>query len=275
MANRRFIWGAALSAALSVTLVAQQAPPAAQQTQNDFYSVACVKVTLGKSADFGALVSGDMRKLAQAEVDSGRLSRWSASHTIVSAGSEAECDYRFISFYPGIPAEPISDEELAAALQKAGIGATPQQWRDRLNSVGSLVYSSIYQYQASVGGPKEGDYVVINEMSVPNTDDWIASEKKLWQPIFEDAVKDGAVDGWSVGVQLMPRGAKDPHRFYTADIYPNWASLFTLFGPGFLDRWKKVHPDVSIEDGMAQGQKVETIEHTTLYKIVAVAQAAK
>jgi hypothetical protein len=275
MTIRRFFWSAALAAALSVTLVAQQAPSATQQMQNEFYRVACVKVTPGKSADFSALVNGDMRKLEQAEVSSGRLSHWSALHASVPAGSEAECDYRFAYFFPGLPPAPMSDEEFAAALQKASINMTPQQWGDRLGGVGTLVYSSINRRVASVGGPKEGDYVVINDMSVSNTDEWIGDEKKLWQPLFEDGVKDGVMDGWSVGVQFMPRGAKDPHRFYTVDIYPNWESVFTFFGPGFPDRWKKVHSDVPIEYGMAQEEKVETIEHTTLYKVVAVVQASK
>ena len=44
----------------------------------------------------------------------------------------------------------------------------------------------------------------------------------------------------------MPRGAQDPYLTYTVDIYPNWQSLMTFFGPTFQDRWKKVHPDVPI-----------------------------
>ena len=97
---------------------------------------------------------------------------------------------------------------------------------------------------------------------------WIDNETKLWKPIFEDGLKDGSVDGWSVNVQFMPRGAKDRQLTYTVDIYPSWQSLFNFFGPNFGELWKKVNPDIPIADGMAQEEKVDTIEHTVIYKVV-------
>jgi hypothetical protein len=275
MAARHCLWGSALLAALVGVLVPQPTMSQSQQAPNPSYRVACVKAKPGKGADLSALVSGDLRKFEQAEVDSGRLTRWAAMRAVVPTGTEVECDYRIASYYPGLPAEPMSDDQTAAALKKAGINMTPQQWADHLDDVGSLIYSGVYQRAATVGGGKEGDYLVMNEMSVPNVDDWIAHEKKLWQPLFEDAVKDGAVDRWHAALEVLPHGAEDLHRFYTVNIYSNWSSVFNFFGPGFPDRWKKVHPDVPIADGMAEEHKVETIQHTYLYKLVALIQPSK
>ena len=268
MVIRHLLWSAALAAALPVTLVAQQAP-------SGFHNVTCVKVKPGKTADFNAFVKGDLRKYEQSRVDSGAVSGVLVLRTISPGGSDAECDYTFVTFYSGLPNAPMSDDETAAALKKAGISSTLEEWRQEHQAVGDLVYNSINRAVLQVGGPKEGDYVVINDMTVPNVDDWIANEKKVWQPLFEDGVKDGSVDGWAVIVQFMPRGDKDPHTTYTVDIYPNWQAVYNFFGPGLADRWKKIHPDVPIADGMAQQPKFDTIEHTSLLKVVASIEASK
>ncbi len=272
---RRCLWGSSVLATLIGVLVPQSAMSQSKQTPNPYYSVACVKAKPGKGADLSTFVSGDLRKFEQAEVDSGRLTHWAAMRAVVPAGTEVECDYRMASYYPGLPAEPMSDDQTAAVLKKAGINMISQQWANRLGEVGSLVYSGVYQRAATVGGGKEGDYLVMTEMSVPNVDDWIAHEKKLWQPLFEDAVKDGAMDGWHAAVEVFPHGAEDLHRFYTVNIYPNWSSVFTFFGPSFQDRWRKVNPDVPIADGMAEERKVETIQHTYVYKLVVLIQPSK
>ncbi len=138
-----------------------------------------------------------------------------------------------------------------------------------LEASGMLVSSSIVRTALQVGAAKEGDYIVVNDMKVLGSiGAWIDNETKLWKPIFEDGLKDGSVDGWSVNVQFMPRGAKDRQLTYTVDIYPNWQSLFDFFGPNFGERWKKVNPGIPIADGMAQEEKADTIEHTVIYKVV-------
>jgi hypothetical protein len=268
MAIRHLLWSAALAAALPVTLVAQQAP-------SGFHNVTCVKVKPGKTADFSAFVKGDLRKYEQSRVDSGAISGVLVLRTISPGGSDAECDYAFVTFYSGLPNAPMSDDETAAALKKAGISSSLEEWRQEHQAVGDLVYNSINRAVLQVGAAKEGDYIVINDMAVTNVDDWIANEKKIWQPLFEDGVKDGSVDGWAVVVQFMPRGDKDPHIRYTVDIYPNWQAVYNFFGPGFADRWKKIHPDVPMAGEMEQEQKLETIEHTSLLKVVASIQATK
>ena len=268
MAIRHLLWSAALAAALPVTLVAQQAP-------SGFHSVSCVKVKPGKSADFNAFVKGDLRKFEQSRVDSGAISSVIVLRTISPAGSDAECDYTFVTFYSGLPNAPMSDDEVVAALKKAGISSSLEEWRQEHQAVGDLVYSAIDRVVAQVGKAKEGDYIVVNDMKVPDTSAWIDHEKKLWQPIFEDGLKDGSVDGWAVVDQFMPRGAKDKHLTYTVDIYPNWQAVYKFFGPGFDDRWKKIHPDVPIGEGMTEEQKFNTIEHTSLLKVVASIEPSK
>lgn len=268
MAIRHLFWGAALAAALPVTLAAQQASPG-------FHQVSCVKVKPGKGADFRTLLNGDLHKLEQSRVDSGAYSGWIALHTVIPAGREATCNYVLVSFYSGLPRAPLSDEEMTAELQKAGISSTLEQLDQQEDAVGYLVYNSIDRTVLHVGGAKKGDFIVVNNMKVTDNDAWIDNEKKLWQPIFEDGLKDGSVDGWSVIVQFMPRGSEDRSITSTVDIYPSWDAVYKFFGPGFEARWKKIHPDVPVDQGFAQEHKLDTITHTTLYKVVDAIQPSK
>jgi hypothetical protein len=228
-----------------------------------------VKVKPGMDAEFDATRTGDLLKLEQYEVNSGRVSAYYVLATTTPAGSDARCDYAFVEFYPGLPPAPQSDAEQEADLHKAGVAKTGQQFGSELGASGTLVSTSIVRTALQVGAAKEGDYIVVNDMKVLGSiGAWIDNETKLWKPIFEDGLKDGSVDGWSVNIQFMPRGAKDRQLTYTVDIYPSWQSLFNFFGPNFGERWKKVNPDIPIADGMAQEEKVDTIEHTVIYKVV-------
>lgn len=240
-----------------------------------FHSVACVKVRRGKMADFKTLFNGNFLKFAQSRVDSGAISAWVVLRTVIPAGRDATCDYAFVTFYSGMPNAPMGKDEMTAALTKAGITATLDEMRQQRDAAGYLVYNSISRTALHVGQAKKGDYIIVNEMSVPHVGAWIANEKKLWQPIFEDGIKDGSVDGWSVVQQIMPRGDKDRGNTYTVDIYPSWDAVFKFFGPGFSDRWKKIHPDVPMNQGMDQEHQFDTIEHTVLYHVVDAISVSK
>ena len=260
MGIRHMAFAAALAAALSATLVAQPTP-------SGYHSISCVRVKAGKSAAFRALLSGDYSKIEQVRVDSGAVSAWIALRTVIPAGTDAGCDYVLVTFYPGLPAAPLSDDEMTAVLQKAGVSSTLQDWHARISDVGELVSNNITQYQALVGGSKKGDYLVFNSMKAADVNECVALQKRLWQPFAEQGVKDGAQDGWAVNIQVMPRGDKDPSLVSSVDIFPTWDSMFTYFGPDFTARWKKVHPEMTPDEAFSEIDKACTIEHTVLYKV--------
>lgn len=260
MGIRHIAFAAALAAALSVTLVAQQAPVG-------FHSISCVRVKPGQSAAFSSLLNGDYHKVEQARVDSGAISTFLALRTVIPAGTDAGCDYVLVSFYPGLPTAPLGDDEMTAVLQKAGVASTVQQWHDRLSAVGELVSNNITQYQALVGGSKKGDYLIFNSMKATDVGECVALQKRLWQPLAEQGVKDGAQDGWAVNIQIMPRGDKDPSLVSTVDIFPSWDSMFNYFGPNLAARWKKVHSELTTDEAFSQIDKACTIDHTILYKV--------
>jgi len=259
MSIPRILLGAALVAALSMPLVGQQ-------KTTGLYEVACVKVNPGQGTAFGEWVDGTSHKLNQESADSGRINNSLVLRTLSPAGTSATCDYVFIDFFNGLPPAPGSGD-LAKALHDAGIAMTPAEFYAKRGELGTLVALNYTQTQTLVGEAKKGDYIVRNEMGAPDAGACLAYEKKVWQPLAEEMVKAGDSDGWVAEIQIFPRGAKDGDTVSSVDIYPNWDAVFKQ-RDSIGNAWKKVHPDMDINNTMEQFGKLCPIEHTVLYKVV-------
>ena len=194
----RLFISAALVAAFSVSLSAQQAP-------NGYHTVACIKVKPGKEAEYRKWAAENGRKLQQANADSGRITTWFLLRSVMPQGSSAACDYLSVSIFPGAPPAPMGLDSMGAALKKAGLATSAQEYVDRRTSLTELVSNNMFQNQITVGSAQKGDYFIVNYMRVPNMTNWLAYEKKVWQPMAESMAKDGVQRGWSVNVQVAVR----------------------------------------------------------------------
>jgi len=261
MAIPRTVACAALATLFSATLVAQMSTA----TNTGYHTINCVKVLPGKAAEYSKFLTEDVHKVAQARVDSGAITAWLELRTVMPQGSEAECDYVLVSFYPGLPKPPLGGEALTTALHQAGLQMSGDEYNDRRNALATTVYNDITQFQVLVGAAHKGDYLVFNAMKVADIDEWIAYEKKVWQPIAEAQVKEGTRTAWALNVQIFPMGSKDKHLASTVDCYPTWESMFT--DPGFEPRFKKVHPDMELGTTFEHFEKLRTIESTVLYHV--------
>jgi hypothetical protein len=262
MTIHRMLGSAAILATLCVTLVAQQQAP------SGYHRVTCVKVKPGRTAEFRALISGDISKVEHSEVDSGTISGWLLLRTMVPAGSDASCDYVFVAFYPGLPPAPMSDEETKAVIEKAGIGKTLSEWQQEHTDNGYQVSNNITRYVTLVGAAKKGDYLVFNSMSVSDLSAWIDWEKKNWQPFAQALVKNGILSAWAINEQVFPHGAKVQSQASSVDVYPSWeAAMHGFGGKKVTDLWNSVHPDLKFADANAQAAKLRTIDAATLYKV--------
>jgi hypothetical protein len=260
MSMPRILLGAAMVAALSMSLVGQQAPVGIHHIQ-------CVKVSPGQQAAVQEWIDGDSHKLTQSLVDSGAYAMSLVLRTQMPAGTDAQCDYVFVTFYNGLPPAPRTRDEMNQALRKADIQMTAGAYNAKLSEMGKLVWDNITQYQALVGGAKKGDYLEFNSMSSPDPDACVAIEKKDWQPLAEQMVKDGNTDGWAINRQVFPRGTRDEPAVSTVDVFPSW-DAFTHHYDSIRSAWPKVHGDADFASTMAQHGKLCTIEHTVLYKVV-------
>lgn len=267
---RRSMLSLAVAMLFSVPLLAQMA----QDGTTGFHSVACVKVKPEKANELRTWLSSDFHKYAQSRVDTGALSLWMLLRSVQPQGASAPCDYLSISFYPGPPPEPLSPEGLEAALKKAGLTVTAQQFMDRRDAMVTLVSNSIFQNRAAVGSIKKGNYLVVNYMKAANVEDWIAFEKKIWPPVAEALVKDGVTAGWSLDVQVLPGGRNLKFQGVTVDIFPSWDAVFKP-DPQFVERFRRVHPDMEFGTTFEQFEKLRTMEAIELYTAADVITAAK
>jgi len=258
----RWMWGAAIAAALTITLAAQQAPTTT-------YASTCVKVKPGQDAAFDQVVNGDLHNFEQTRVSSGALSGYIVLRTEMPAGRMADCDYVFLAFYSGLPKAPMTDTEITATLQKAGVGMTQEQFGEKLSQVGEEVSNSLEYNLDLVGGAQKGDYIVYNSMKVADADvdAWIKWEKTMWAPLAQSMVNSGQLRGWALDAQIFPTGAKDRGLESTSDIFPSWVE-FVEAEQHYDAGWKTVHPNDDISASLEQLGKICTIEHTVLYKVV-------
>ena len=266
MTGSTILLGTVLFAASSVAAMGQPAAPSgAQSNAGAFHTLACVKVNPGKEPEFRSWILGDSHKYQQSRVDSDAIYGWAVLRAIVPQGDDATCDYMIVTFFRDMPNQPMTDEEVTAALHKAGLSMTAKELADRRNSLAHLVYSEILYTDVLVGKANKDGYVVLNSMTTPNADEWVAFEKRVWQPFAEAMLKSGARTGWALNRPVFPAGSKDMHFASTVDMYPNWESVFKESDLG--DLWKKVHPDMDIQSTMQKAETLRTIEHRGLYKV--------
>jgi hypothetical protein len=269
MKSSRLFACVALVAVLSATLFAQQAP-------SGYHSVACIKVKPENNTEFRKWAAEDVHKFAQSRVDAGAYSSWFILRSVIPAGRSAECDYVIVSMYPGIPPQPMGLEELDGALKKAGITVTAQQYVDRRNSLTTLISNNMFQNQGYVGAFKKGDYFVVNYMKVSaeNMDDYLAWEKKVWKPLAEAMAKDGVRTGWSLNTRVLPGGSEQPYQAVTVDVFPTWESIYKD-DTQFVDRWRKVHPDMELGTTFEHYEKLRSLTMSQLYVIQDLIQSTK
>jgi hypothetical protein len=254
----RSLLSVVLAAAFSVTLLAQQAP-------TGYHSVACIKVKPENASEYRTWAAEDSHKFAQAMVDSGAVTTWFRLRSVIPQGTSAECDYLIISIYPGAPPKPLDIDEMGAVLKKAGMTVSAKEFVDRRSSLTQLVSNNIFQNKILVGAAKKGDYFMVNEMKVSNMNDYLAYEKKVWQPLAEAMAKDGVRTGWSLNVRVLPRGSDLKYEAVTVDIFPSWDAVYKNLP--FADTFKRVHPDMELGTTFETAEKLRTIVSANLYHV--------
>ena len=256
--------GAVVLTALSFPLLSQPASPT-----TGYHSVQCFKVKPDKGLEFRKWAEGNLHKYAQGLVDSGRLSSWLLIRAVTPAGNANPCDYFVVAFYPGLPPEPLGFADLGPVLKKAGVNMTAEDWVNGRDSVTTLVSTGLWQNYLSVGSMQQGDYIVVNETKAADVDEWVAYEKKAWQPIAEQLAKDGKIRGWSINVMVLPqRGSENRLNGVTVDVYPSWDALIKLFiDPDFESTWRKIHPDMEIGTTFEHYDKLRNQLTANVFKV--------
>lgn len=265
----RSLLAVAICFAFTLTLHAQVFQPT-----GGYHRVACIKVKPGQASEFSKFAAGDLHKFAQSRVDSGALTTWYLLRSVIPVGESAECDYLTVSMYPAAPTAPMTPDDTTNALHKAGLNISAEEYNARRDSMTTLISNNLFQNRAFVGVAKKGDYFLVNYMHTNGTEDWVAYEKKTWQPLAEEMLKEGSRSGWSLNVAVLPFGSDLKYDGVTVDVYSSWDSIFSG-DPHFADRFHKVHPDMEIGTTFETYEKLRSLVKGELYHLDDAIVAAK
>jgi hypothetical protein len=267
MKIHRLLIVAALLAVISIPMTAQQEP-------SGFHRVACLKVKLQDTNAFLNFATGEVGRMAQYWVKSGKSTGWLLLRSVVPMGQSAKCDYLSVTVYPGVPTELFAADQVAEALKQTGSKLSVDEFFSRRDSGATLVSSDLFQTRAMVGGIKKGDYVEVLYQKVPNQQAWLANDVKVWQPVAEAMLKDGSRTGWYAVLRVLPSGSSMEYNAINVDVFPSLEAVFKG-DPQFVDRWKKVHPDMDLMETMRGFDKFRTTANEELYTAIDAANPAK
>lgn len=258
---------AALVAVISLPISAQQEP-------TGFHRVACLKVKPQNTTNFLAFATGEVGKMAQYWVKSGKSTGWLLLRSVVPMGESAKCDYLSVTVFPGVPTELFAPDQVAEALKQTGSKLNAGQFFNIRDSGATLVSSDLFQTRAMVGGIKKGDYVEVLYQKVANPQAWLANDVKVWRPVAEAMLKDGSRTGWYAVLRVLPSGSSMEYNAINVDVFPSLDAVFKG-DPQFVDRWKKVHPDMDLAETMRGLDKFRTTANEELYTVIAAVNPGK
>ena len=261
----KLLGGAALVAAFSVSLTAQQEP-------SGFHRVACIKVAPQNNDAFRKFVNDEAVKVEQAEIKAGVISGWLLLRSVIPTGQSAQCDYLSISMIPGYPAQ--HPNALADAIKQTGLRMTADEFTSKRDSLTTLVSNDLFQTRAMVGGIKQGDYLEVLYQQTPNQQAWLANEVKVWKSIAESMLKDGTRTGWFAVFRMLPAGSSMKYNAINVDVFPSLEAVFKG-DPQFESRWKTAHPDLDMTATLQGLAKFRTTENEELYTVVEALSPAK
>ena len=241
--------------ALVAVAAAFSAATFAQQPSAGFHTVVCLKVKPEMVADFRKWETDEAHRFAESRVDMGEITTWYLLRAVMPQGTSVECDYLIVVVYPGAP-RMIGGTSPNAGTTKSGTAVLPEDYLKHRNAVSTVVSEAIFQNQLTVGTQKKGDYFQVNYFKIHgDPSEWVAYEKKVWQPFAEAMDKEGLTTGWSLNVAVLPRGSDLPFDGVTIDVYPSMEASFKQ-DTQFVDRWHKVHPDLELGTTFEQFEKL-------------------
>jgi hypothetical protein len=242
----------------------QSAPPPATPTYKQ--SLIYLKVAPGKGDEFMRLMREETMRVAQVRANAGEILSWSLLRSVYPAGTEARADYVISVITAGPPRAPRGNAGLEADLKKAGVKVTAADYWAKRNSISSRVASELWRIRERVASPQKGHYLYLNSMKVNDATAYNEFEAKVWRPIAEAWVKEGAMSGWLYATKMLPGGADTPYSAYSADMFPTWEAAFA--SRSMQATFEKVHPGKSYSEAAANMGKLRSLAKREMWQIV-------
>jgi hypothetical protein len=239
----------------------------AQSEPKTYLSVFCIKATPGKMSELETFVQDAGKRLAQVQVDAGRMSGWTFSRAVAPMGERARCDYVMAYTYDGAYPEP--ENSLQADLEKAGVNMTREEFLEKRNSLSKLIHHERLALVEGFGRRAKGDYYQVNFMKPHQgkTGEFFKFEREVWMPLAKAAADDNhARKAWSCWHVMYPSGSKMEYDAVTVDTFRDWKSIWgpQSFSKELVD---KLHPGKTIQEVMAPVGELRDIVRRELYVV--------
>ena len=248
---------------------------ATQQPTGPVYSqsLTYLKTAPGKGNDWLKMTREETMKTAQVRADAGEILSWTLLRSVFPAGEEARADYVISVLTEGPPRRPTGDTGLEADLKKAGIKMTANEYWSKRAGVVSRVASELWRIRERVAAPQKGHYLHLNFMKVHDAAAYNDFEAKVWRPIAESWVKEGAMSGWLYATKILPTGTDTVYSAYSADMYPTWEAAFA--SRSLQATFEKIHPGKSYQEVSTAMPKLRSLAKRELWVVVERVEKSK
>jgi len=219
-------------------------------------------------------------KLAQENINAGRMASWSLLRTVY-AGIGSEYNFIQVTNYDGPPPAELSPEARDQMYRKA-IGMSYQDYQKKLTSFVTTANSTLARIEASADGaaPAVGSYVRVVRWKITpgRAADYATYIKTRAQPMNTQGVKENVFQSWSATRLLFPSGDDVSYDATTSNIYKDMAQLLSppLANPnlGAPAAFAKIFPDKSYSAFLDEGRQLRHQTRQELWRVVVTAGPA-
>jgi len=264
--------------AIASAVTAILCTPATAQEKVHYRATTFVSIAPEKQAAALDFVRTAGVKLAQENINSGRIASWSLLRTVY-----AGTGYNFVQVtnYDGPPPADLSPEARDQLYRKA-TGMSYQDYQKKLESfVTAPANSVLSRIEAGANGPVGvGDYVRVLRWKITpgrGTDYGNYITKKA-QPMNAEGVKQGVFQTWSATRAIFPAGDDAAFDATTSNTYKDMAQVLNP-GPanpnqGASAAFVKIFPDQSYGAFVDEGRQLRHLVRQELLRVVAAAGPA-
>jgi len=184
-------------------------------------SVAVVNLMKVPAGGFDAFLANELewKKVHQARVNEGKMLAWELFY-VHNSGTASAYNCATVDVYPSLEA---SLADLTQDEMKKAMGEKYADVMKKTNIVRSIVYSETLNQVMGIPSKARDKYLVINSMKTADMDKYYDMEKKAYMPMYQAAVDQGKINGWSVWGRLFPED--NNYQAYTVNAYTSAAQL--------------------------------------------------
>ena len=241
---------------MAVTLLA--APLGLAQVDSTYYlTVDCMKST---SPDYVDVEQNIWKPMHQELVHQGRKNTWALYG--VRFGSRDECDYYTVSTFVGSDAMQSDLADLPALFAKVHPEGDFDEAMAKTQASRTVVRTELWMGLAGIR-PENFRFAQVNLMWAEDGAAYVDFETRVFKPVHQALVDAGVTRGWQVAGLLQPGGTGIGYNFATVDF------LDELGGIPFGDYLARVHPDLSMEEVLAETAAARDLVSSQVWVLIA------